>query len=89
MRFIVAVAEDDEPFAELCRRFGISRKTGYKWVERYESLGPAGLEDKPPLARNHPHRLHDELADLFVQVRKDHPTWGPKKLRAFIAAKQP
>lgn len=89
MRFIVAVDEDDEPFTELCRRFGISRKTGYKWLERYESLGPAGLEDKPPVARNHPHRLDDELADLFVKTRKDHPTWGPKKLRAFVAAQQP
>ncbi|MRG98661.1 integrase core domain-containing protein [Polyangium spumosum] len=89
MRFIVAVDEDDEPFTELCRRFGISRKTGYKWLERYESLGPAGLEDKPPVARNHPHRLDDELADLFVQVRKDHPTWGPKKLRAFVADRHP
>lgn len=89
MRFIVAVEEDDEPIAELCRRFGISRKTGYKWLERYELRGPAGLEDKPPVARNHPHRLDDELADLFVKTRKDHPTWGPKKLRAFVAAQQP
>jgi len=89
MRFIVAVDEDDEPFTELCRRFGISRKTGYKWLERYESLGPAGLEDKPSVARSCPHRLDNELADLFVKTRKDHPTWGPKKLRAFVAAQQP
>lgn len=89
MRFIVAVAEGDESFTELCGRFGISRKTGYKWVERYESLGPAGLEDKPPVARNHPHRLNDELADLFVETRKLHPTWGPKKLRAFVADRHP
>lgn len=89
MRFIVAVAEGDEPFAELCRQFGVSRKTGYKWVERYESLGPAGLEDKPPIASKHPHRLDDELADLYVQARKDHPTWGPKKLRALIADRHP
>lgn len=89
MRFIVAVDEDDEPFTELCRRFGISRKTGYKWLDRYETLGPAGLEDKPPVAREHPHRLEDEIADLFVKTRKDHPTWGPKKLRAFIGDRQP
>jgi len=89
MRFIVAVDEGDEPFAELCRRFGISRKTGYKWLERYETSGPGGLEDKPPVARNRPHRLDDELADLFVLARKEHPTWGPKKLRAFVSAQRP
>ena len=89
MRFIVAVDECDEPFAELCRRFGISRKTGYKWLERYEAIGPEGLEDKPPVSHQCPHRLSDEIADLFVLARKAHPTWGPKKLRAFIQATQP
>jgi putative transposase len=89
MRFIVAVADGDESFAELCRRFEISRKTGYKWVERYEQLGPAGLQDKPPVARIQPHRLADELADLFVETRKRFPHWGPKKLRAFVAEHHP
>lgn len=89
MRFIVAVDEDDEPFAELCRRFGISRKTGYKWIERYEKAGPGGLEDKPSVAHCRPHRLNDEIADLFVSTRKEHPTWGPKKLRAFVGTTHP
>jgi transposase InsO family protein len=89
MRFIVAIAEDDEPFAEVCRRFGISRKTGYKWVERYEQIGPSGLEALRPVARSQPHRLADAVADLVVQARKQHPFWGPRKLKAWLSAEHP
>lgn len=89
MRFICAVDEAEVSFARLCEQFGISRKTGYKWVERYEKLGPAGLEDKLPVARNHPHRLDAEVEDLIVNTRKDHPTWGPKKLVAFLEERFP
>ena len=42
-----ACAESEESFAGLCRRFGISRKTGYKWVERFELKGAGGLDDGP------------------------------------------
>jgi len=89
LRFIAAVAESDEPFAELCRQFGVSRKTGYKWVDRYEQHGPGALEDRAPVAKRHPHRLPAAVADLFVQARKAHPRWGPKKLRALVGAEHP
>lgn len=89
INFISAVEQSDEPLAAICRRFGISRKTGYKWIERFETRGPEGLLDKPPIARNHPNRICDDLADIFVKTRKEHPTWGPKKLRAFIADRFP
>lgn len=82
LRFIVAVNETEESFAELCRQFGISRKTGYKWANRYEEFGPAGLEDRPPIPRNIPHATPPAMVDLIVELRKEHPTWGPKKLRA-------
>src|SRR5688572_4693071 len=89
MRFIVAIAEDDEPFAEVCRRFGVSRKTGYKWVERYEQTGPSGLEARRPVARSQPHRIADTVADLVVQARKQHPFWGPRKLKAWLSTEHP
>ncbi len=89
MRFIVAIAEDDDPFAEICRRFGISRKTGYKWLERYEQSGPSGLEARRPVARSQPHRVADAVADLVVQARKEHPFWGPRKLKAWLASNHP
>lgn len=86
MRFIAAVNDSDETFSELCARFGISRKTGYKWVERYEEHGVAGLAEGRPVARSCPHRMPSELLDQLLELRKEHPTWGPKKLRARLSA---
>src|SRR5579872_1157414 len=89
MSFLVQVNESDESFAALCRRYGISRKTGYKWVERYEQQGPAGLKDRPPLASHHPDRVPEALVDILVATRKEHPFWGPKKLRAWLLEHRP
>lgn len=84
LSFIVAVNESEESIAALCRRFGISRKTGYKWMDRYELEGPSGLEERAPVARTSPHRLVETVEDLIVALRKEQPTWGPKKLRAAL-----
>lgn len=78
-----------ERMAELCREFGISRKTGYKLVERYGRLGDEGLFDES----RRPHRLARSksvaLRELFIQGRKEHPDWGPKKLRAVMLSEHP
>src|SRR5262245_42662527 len=84
--FINMVNESDETFAALCERFGISRKTGYKWVARYEALGPAGLAERRPIAHTFPHRMPDDVLDKVIELRKEHPKWGPKKLRARLGA---
>jgi len=89
MRFIVAFDEGDESFAELCRTFDISRKTGYKWLERFEQGGLGELVDRPPRARSHPQRVPDAVAELLIATRKQHPFWGPKKLRAFVSEREP
>ena len=46
MRFVMAVESQEEPFAVVCWRFGVSRKTGYKWLARYETDGVSGLLDR-------------------------------------------
>lgn len=86
VHFITEVNESQESFAALCRRFGISRKTGYKWCERYEEYGPAGLEERRPIALHCPYKTADELVAALVELRKEHPTWGPKKLKARLEA---
>lgn len=87
VRFIAEVNESHESFAALCRRYGISRKTGYTWVERYEEHGPSGLEDRRPVAGTCPHRTAEALVVEIVELRKSHSTWGPKKLKAYLQAK--
>jgi len=82
VRFIAAIKEDPRGnFAELCRRFGIHRSKGYKWLQRYNEHGPAGLEDRKPIAVSCPHRTPDDVVDRVVAMRKEHPHDGPKKLR--------
>ncbi len=87
IQFIAAVAEDPRGnFARLCERFGISRAKGYKWLRRYEELGAAGLEDQQPVALTCPHRTPAMVIDRIVELRKEHPFDGPKKLRARLLA---
>ena len=87
LQFIAAVVEDPRGnFSRLCERFGISRAKGYKWLERYEKDGPAGLEDRKPIALTCPHRTPDTIVDRIIELRKQHPFDGPKKLRARLLA---
>lgn len=82
VHFISVVNESDEDFTAICARFGISRKTGYKWVARYEAGGPAALVERRPVAHECPHRTPEDVVHRIIELRKEHPTWGPKKLRA-------
>ncbi len=85
MRFITKAQDGDESFAALCRSFGIARKTGYKWLERYREHGPKGLEEQPPVAGSNANALSEAQEDVIVALRREHPSWGPKKLRARLA----
>jgi putative transposase len=90
IRFIAAVQEDPKGnFAQLCERFGIHRSKGYKWLQRYNELGPSGLEDRKPVAHRCPHRTADEVIDRIVAMRKEHPYDGPKKLRLRLLKREP
>jgi transposase InsO family protein len=81
MKFIVALANGEDTMTALCERFGISRQTGYKWIERFEAGGPAALEDRKPLAGVHKNQTPADIAAEVVALRKTHPNLGPKKLR--------
>lgn len=72
------------PFAELCRRYGVSRRIGYKWLGRYAAEGPAGLHDRSRAAHHHPGAVSAEDAASIVGVRVKYPYWGAKKIRAWL-----
>ena len=88
-RFIRAHLEGRESFSSLCRGFGISRKTGYKRVARYEEGGFEGLEDLSRAPHSHPKQVSGEVEELVVAARQGHPTWGPKKLVAWLKEGDP
>ena len=73
---------------DLCQEFGISRKTGYKLWERYKRFGGVGLFDESRKPLRSPQRMSKEIQELLLGGRKLHPTWGPKKVKAWLAAKQ-
>src|SRR5829696_642286 len=87
MRFMLAVQEHEESFAAVCRQFGVSRRVGYKWLARFEEEGAAGLFDRPRVPLHQPQRIADSIAERCLEVRRAHPTWGPLKVRAFLARK--
>lgn len=74
-------------FGELCREYGISRKTGYKWRERFLRMGQAGLEDLSRRPRSHPGELSEETVCEIVSLKQGHPTWGPRKIRRLYERK--
>jgi transposase InsO family protein len=87
--FVTAFQRREQSFSALCRYFGISRPTGYKWLERFTASGDAGLEDesRAPL---HQHRAMPEaLRSAILELRAHHPTWGPKKLKARLESDYP
>ena len=71
--------------SELCTSYGISRKTGYKWIDRYLHEGPAGLEDQSRKPYTAPNATPQHVVEALLEVRGHHPTWGAGKLLAFIA----
>lgn len=75
--------------AELCRKYAISRKTAYKWIERFECEQFDGLKDRSRAAHNHPNALDDELEQEILDMRAAHPTWGARKLLAKLAELKP
>jgi transposase InsO family protein len=78
-----------ERMTDLCREFGISRKTGYKFWDRYQRYGGAGLFDERRCPIRVPRRTSDEIQELILAAKASHPTWGAKKLREVLGDEHP
>lgn len=88
-RFVLAHQDGLYSMAELCQRFGVSRKTGYKWLRRFKDEGLDGLADQSRAPKRCPHKTPSETEALIVACRQKHPRWGPKKLIAYLARRHP
>jgi len=89
LRFVMAVEAGEESLAAICRRFGVSRRVGYKWYERYVRDGVPGLSDRSRAPHRRPRSLCAELAAACLAVRRSHPSWGPVKVRAWLQRRDP
>ena len=78
--FLEAAMRGEHSFTELCRRYGISRKTGYKWLERYESGGVLALHDLSRRPRTSPLGVSPEVIVDLVAIRNAHPRWRAREL---------
>lgn len=88
-KFIEAAQAKSMPFSELCRRFGVSRETGYTWVERYHQQGVTGLEDRSRAPKRRPWALSAEMAKRLIALRKKRPSWGPRKMLGYLELHHP
>ncbi len=85
-RELVMFASDNTNISRLSRRYGISRKTAYKWIKRYIQEGERGLSDRSRRPHHFPVRVPKQIEDAVLAVRKDHSTWGGRKIRARLMA---
>jgi transposase InsO family protein len=88
-QLVLKAQEDLSSFTELCSQYGVSTKTGYKWLNRYKREGIAGLQDQSRAPKDHPNRISAEITEAILQTRRRHATWGPKKLRILLQRTNP
>ena len=89
MRLVTAMLADEDSMTALCEQYGVSRKTGYKWLARYRAAGPAGLAERSRAPQVVPWAITQAQAEAIVGLRRQHPSWGAKKLRARLSARAP
>jgi transposase InsO family protein len=89
LSFIAACLRGDEAISRVCERFGISRKTGHKWLARYHAAGAVCLMPRSSARHTQGHRIDEATAARVIALRAAHPTWGPRKLRARLSLDEP
>ena len=88
-RFIEEAHRSVRSFAAVCDRYGISRKTGYKWMDRWRRAGPVGLESRASRPRHCPWATPREVVEAILEVRRKYEDFGPKKIRWYLETNRP
>jgi transposase InsO family protein len=83
-QFIADYLRDSLTISELCALYSVSRKTGYKWIDRYLQQGPAGLEERSRQPHRSPNQTPEHMVAAFIELRTHHPSWGAKKLLSVV-----
>jgi hypothetical protein len=88
MRFVIR-RKDGESMASLCREFGISRKTGYKILERFEYCGVEGLSDRARRPHRYANQLPAPVEAAIVAAKQEKPHWGARKIYELLLPRLP
>jgi len=88
-RFVLEAKSKGANISEICRRYGVSRKTGYKWLRRHEQEGLVGLYDRSRRPQNSPLSTSAHMVVEVVRLRLYRPSWGPKKIRVLLLRRYP
>jgi transposase InsO family protein len=86
MEFVMLAQSGGANVRQLCRRFGISAKTGYKWLDRFAEAGKTGLIDHSRRPHHCPSSTSPQLQEQVCQMRAQHPAWGGRKIHARLGA---
>jgi putative transposase len=89
MMFIAEYESEGGSFTALCARYEVSRMTGYKWLDRFEEEGLAGLWERSRAPHRVGHALEGKLVRLILEAQEAHPAWGPRKLLARLKVTHP
>jgi len=89
LAFVLAHLRGRATMAELCREFQVSRKTGYKWVQRFLDGGAPNLVDQASAPHHVPHAVSADVERAIVALRTRYSTWGPKKIEAYLHREEP
>jgi len=89
LKFVRAYLSGKETLSALVLRFNVSRTTGYKWVKRFLSGGPAALQDHSSRPLSSPTRMAEHWVGKIRQIRRRRPTWGPRKIRTWLEQNNP
>ena len=87
--FIGDYLREEYTVSDLCRSYGISRKTAYKWIHRYEQEELDGLRERSRAPHHQVHAVRPEIEDLIVNYRTKHMAFGPKKIRVNLRKEHP
>jgi len=89
MQLITDIVRDGYGPTDAARAYGVSRKTVYKWLKRYQEEGPAGLVDRSHAPSHCPHAISDAVAECIIATKQAHPSFGPKKVMDLLRRQHP
>lgn len=89
IKFIGDWLKEEFKFSDLCKKYGVSRKTGYKLINRYEAEGEQVLKEKSHARHHHPNETEDEIKQRILDLKYRYPNWGPEKLRNWLMRDDP